>query len=127
MFDNCLNVGVVSHSINADDNLGLVGIHLLYQKRYRIYCKFGNFSENLIFAKSVKIHIKFVTLKFSTVGHDLTISEDDRVISPFPKVLFSRNFAFAKIYHSRNFRIYIKFTSIFNDYIRTYTRFYVVT
>ena len=46
----------------------------------KIYCKFGNFRENLIFAKSVKRHI--CDVKKSQTGHDLPISVNDRVISP---------------------------------------------
>ena len=45
------------------------------------YCKFGNFCENFIFMKSVKIHIYGV--KNSLLGHDLPISVNNRVISPF--------------------------------------------
>ena len=45
------------------------------------YCKFGNFRENFIFANSVKRHI--CDVKLSRLGHDLLISVNDRVISPF--------------------------------------------
>ena len=48
---------------------------------FAIYCKFGNFRENFIFANSVKRHI--CKLKRSEVGHDLPISVKDRVTSPF--------------------------------------------
>ena len=45
------------------------------------YCKFGNFRENIIFANSVKRHIRDV--ENSLQEHDLPISVNDRVISPF--------------------------------------------
>ena len=45
------------------------------------YCRFGNFRENLIFAKSIKIHISVV--KNSRLRQDLPISVNDRVILPF--------------------------------------------
>ena len=45
------------------------------------YCKFGNFRENFIFANSVKRHI--CDVKNSRLSHDLHISVNDRVISPF--------------------------------------------
>ena len=43
------------------------------------YCKFGNFRENFIFAKSVKIHI--CDVRKSRLGHDLHISVNERVIA----------------------------------------------
>ena len=49
------------------------------------YCKFGNFRENFIFAKSVKIQIYDV--KHSQTGHDLPISVNHRVISPIRESL----------------------------------------
>ena len=45
------------------------------------YCKFGNFRENIIFANSVKRHI--CDVKNLLPWHDLPISVNDRVISPF--------------------------------------------
>ena len=45
------------------------------------YCTSGNFRENFIFANSVKRHIYDV--KYSRLGHDFSISVNDRVISPF--------------------------------------------
>ena len=45
------------------------------------YCKYGNFRENFIFAKSVKRHI--CDYQNSQLGHDLPISVNDRAISTF--------------------------------------------
>ena len=58
------------------------------------YCKFGNFCENFIFTNSINTHI--CDIKNSRQGHDLPISENDRVIRQFVRILFSRNFAYAK-------------------------------
>ena len=44
------------------------------------YCKFG---DNFIFANYVKRHI--CAVKNSQLGHDLPLSGNDRVISPFRK------------------------------------------
>ena len=55
-----------------------------------IYCKFGNFRENFIFTKSVKIHVSDVLN--SPLGHDLPISVNDRVILPF-----CEDFTFAQL------------------------------
>ena len=44
-------------------------------------CKYGNLHENFIFSNSVKRHICHV--KNLLLGHDLPISVNDRVISPF--------------------------------------------
>ena len=46
-----------------------------------MYCKSGNFRENFIFTNSVKRHI--CDAKNSRLGHDLPVSVNDRVISPF--------------------------------------------
>ena len=46
---------------------------------FALYCKFGNFRENFIFANSVKRHI---CDEKSRTGHDIPISVKDRVISP---------------------------------------------
>ena len=45
------------------------------------YCKLGIFCENFIFANSVKRHI--CNDKILRLRHDLPISVNDRVISPF--------------------------------------------
>ena len=59
-----------------------------------VYCKFGNFRENLIFANCVKR--RNCDVKKSLQKHDLPISVNDRVVSPLYKGLFSRKFAYAK-------------------------------
>ena len=46
-----------------------------------MYCKFGNFCENYIFANCVKRHICHV--KNSRLRHDLPTSVNGRVISSF--------------------------------------------
>ena len=55
------------------------------------YCKSGNFDENFISAKCVKRHI--CEVKNSRLWHDLPISVNDRVISPFRE-----SFIFTKLY-----------------------------
>ena len=62
--------------------------------QHLIYCKCGNFRENLIFANSVKRHI--CDVKNSRLCHDLPTWVNDRMILPFREGLFSRNFAYAK-------------------------------
>ena len=57
------------------------------------YCRFGNFRENFVFANCIKRHIGDV--KNSQLRQDLPISINDRVILPFHKGLFSRNFSYA--------------------------------
>ena len=53
------------------------------------YCKFGNFRENFIFTKSIKIsHVKNPRL-----WHDLPTSVKDKEFSPF-----SEGFIFAKLH-----------------------------
>ena len=47
------------------------------------YCKYVNFRENFIFAKSVKRHI--CNVKNLQLGHDLPLSVNDILISPFHK------------------------------------------
>ena len=54
------------------------------------YCKFGNFRENFIFANSVKRHI--CDARNSRLRHDIPISVNDRVISPFRE-----DFVFTKL------------------------------
>ena len=58
------------------------------------YCKLGNFPDNFIFVNSVKRHI--CDVQNSRLEYDLPISVNNRVISHFVMVLFSRNFAHAK-------------------------------
>ena len=43
-------------------------------------CKFGNFRGKFIFANSIKM--KICDVNSSRLGHDLSISVNDRVISP---------------------------------------------
>ena len=59
-------------------------------------CKSENFCENFIFENSVKRHI--CDLKYLRLGHDLPISFNDSVISPFCKY-----FIFTKLKSSRKF------------------------
>ena len=59
------------------------------------YCKFGNVRENFIFANIVKRHI--CDPQSSRLRHDLHVSVNDGVnLRYFARVLFSRNFAYAK-------------------------------
>ena len=44
------------------------------------------------------------------LGHDLLKSVKDRVISPFLKILFSRNFAYAKFCENKTLTKISKFT-----------------
>ena len=46
-----------------------------------VYCRFGNFRENFIFANSIKRHIS--DERNSRLRQDLPISINDRVILPF--------------------------------------------
>ena len=46
-----------------------------------LYCRFGNFPENFIFANSIKRQISDV--KYLQLRQDLPISINDRVILPF--------------------------------------------
>ena len=65
-----------------------------------IYCKFENFSENSIFANSVKRHICHV--KNSVLGHDLPTSVNDRErVRHFARRNFTSNIA--KIKPSQKF------------------------
>ena len=58
----------------ASFHLDLNHVHWLSK-----YCKFGNFRENFIFANSIKRHI----CDINNLRHDLPISVNDNVISPF--------------------------------------------
>ena len=66
-----------------------------------MYCKFRNFREICIFANSVKRHI--IHVKNSQLGHDLSTSVNDRVISlgfyvaNFENAKFRENKTLAKI------------------------------
>ena len=59
----------------------------------------GNFRENFILGNSIKNHICYV--KKLQLGHDLPISVNDRVISPFRE-----DFIFMKLRPRESFRIY---------------------
>ena len=64
-------------------------------------CKFGNFRENFIFAKK---HLKNISdVKNSRLRHGLHVpfSVNDKVICLFARVLFSRNFAYAKFLENK--------------------------
>ena len=52
-----------------------------YVSPYLTYCRFGNFHENNIFAKSIKGNISDV--KNSRLRQDLPIPINERVILPF--------------------------------------------
>ena len=61
-----------------------------------LYCKFGNFRDNFIFANSVKTHI--CDVENSRQGRDLPISVNDRVISPIREdFIFTKLRIFSKI------------------------------
>ena len=70
-----------------------------------VYCKSGNFRENFIFANSVKRHI--CDVRNSRLGHDLPISVNVRLISPFREdSIFTKLRISRKKNASENFRIY---------------------
>ena len=70
-------------------------LHLITHLSYFKECyKFGNFRENYIFPNSVKRYI--CDVKNLRLGHELSISLNDRVICDFARILFSRDFAYAK-------------------------------
>ena len=73
----CLVVGHTDMFLSAVDELCKVQE---VSTKY-IYCRFGNFRENFIFANSIKRHISDV--KNSRLRQDLPISINDRVILPF--------------------------------------------
>ena len=75
------------------------------KKQLKVYFRFGNFRENFIIANSIKRHISDV--KNSRLRQDLPISINDRVMLPFARVLFSRNFAYAKF---REIKVLAKFS-----------------
>ena len=80
----------------------------MFEKRLYAFCKFGNFRENSIFANGVERHI--CDVKNSRQRHDLPISVNDRVISPFHEGLFSRNFAYAKFRENKTLAKIYEFT-----------------
>ena len=72
-----------------------------------MYCRFGNFPENFIFANSIKRHISDV--KNSRLRKDLPISVNDRVIKPFQEgfifMKLCENEVLAKI---SKFKVYVQ-------------------
>ena len=66
-----------------------------------LYCRFGNFRENFIFANCIKRHIRDV--KNSRLRQDLPIPINDRVILPFREDFIFAKLRFAKIKSSRKF------------------------
>ena len=66
---------------------------------YPVYCKFGNFVENFIFANSFKTHI--CSIENLLLGHGLPISVNCRVNSPFHEDLIFTKRSFAKIKPSK--------------------------
>ena len=62
--------------------------HLWLKSVILRYCKFGNFRENFIFAKSAKRHI--CQLKKTRLWHDLPTSFKNKEFSPFRKVFFAK-------------------------------------
>ena len=75
-----------------------------------MYCKFGNFRENFIFANGVKRHI--CDVKNSRQRHDLPISVNDRVILPFHEGFIFTKFREKKtrIYENRTLAKISEFT-----------------
>ena len=74
------------------------------------YCKSGNFRENFIFANSVKNHICDAT--YSRLGHDFSISVNDRVISPFREDFIFTIIAYAKFRGNKILAKFSEFTII---------------
>ena len=76
----------------------------------QVNCKSRNFGENFLFANSAKRHIWDVLN--SRLGHDLPISVDDRMISPFREDFISQNFAYGKFPENKTLAKISKFTVI---------------
>ena len=67
-----------------------------------LYCRFGNFLENFVFANSVTRHISGVLIL--QLWHDLRLSVNYRVISPFcGDFTFRKLRSFMKIKPSQKF------------------------
>ena len=66
------------------------------------------FREFIIFANNVTRHI--CDVNNLPLGHDLPLSVNDRVISPFHEILFSRNLAYAKFHKNKTLEKYSEFT-----------------
>ena len=103
-------MSLLANSVDLDEmSHNALGQHCLPKYSFK-YCKFGHFSENFIFANSVKRHI--CDIKNSRLRHDLppSINLNDRVISPFHEGLFSQNFAYAKFHEIKTIVKISKFT-----------------
>ena len=70
----------------------------------------GNFRGNFIFANSVKRHISDV--KNSQPGHDLPVSVNGSHLA-ISRVLFSRNFAYAKFRENKILAQISEFTGVY--------------
>ena len=86
----------------------------LKDMRY-MYCKFGNFRENIIFANSVKRHI--CDVKNLRLRHDLPISVNDTDFA------ISRGFYFTKYAKFREYKTLakIRIYSIIELYVCSYS------
>ena len=73
-----------------------------------MYCKFGNFRENLIFASSIKRHI--CEVRNSRLGHDIPISGNGRVILPFREGFNFTKLAYAKFRENKTLAKISEFT-----------------
>ena len=83
-----------------------------------MYCKFGNFREHFIFANSAKRHI--CDVKESRLWHDLPISVNDRMISPYREdFIFTKMRSFAKINPRENFAN-LEYPNIIDDHMTLY-------
>ena len=78
---------------------------------FSVYCKFGIFCDNFIFANGIVRRI--CDVKNSEQRHDLLISVNDRVILPLQRVLFSRNLAYAKFRENKTLAKISEFTVTF--------------
>ena len=77
-----------------------------------VYCRFGNFRENFIFANSVKRHTCICHVKNPRIWHDLPTSVKDKEFSPFHEgSIFAKPFELT--YHKSRLLTWIKNDSIF--------------
>ena len=65
-------------------SFAMISLRKKERARFALYCRFGNFRENFIFANSIKRHISDV--KNSRLRQYLPIAINDRVILPFREV-----------------------------------------
>ena len=80
-----------------------------------LYCKFGNFRENFIFAKNVKRQKS--DTQNSRLRHDLHVLVNSRLNLLFREGFFSRNFAYAKFRENKTLAKISEFT-VMNIYDR---------